>query len=124
MVGEQAPAGWYDDPENPGKQRYWDGQAWAPLNPPPPPAAAAPPEPLPPAPGTNGFAVASLVLGVLWLWWLGSILAIVFGHIAKSQLAQPDNAQTGSGLATAGLVLGYIGLAGVVLLIVLVAASA
>ena len=68
--------------------------------------------------------MASLVLGILWLWWLGSILAIVFGHIAKSQLAQPDNEQTGSGMATAGLVLGYIGLAGVVLLIVLVATAA
>jgi len=22
------PAGWYDDPEQPGQQRYWDGTAW------------------------------------------------------------------------------------------------
>ena len=22
------PAGWYTDPESPGQQRYWDGQAW------------------------------------------------------------------------------------------------
>ena len=27
----EAPAGWYDDPQRPGKQRYWTGAAWAPL---------------------------------------------------------------------------------------------
>lgn len=42
------PAGWYDDPQNPGQQRYWDGTAWteqrqpaASASPPPPPAAPA-----------------------------------------------------------------------------------
>lgn len=24
----EAPAGWYDDPQAPGQQRYWDGSAW------------------------------------------------------------------------------------------------
>lgn len=24
----QAPAGWYPDPQAPGQQRYWDGNAW------------------------------------------------------------------------------------------------
>lgn len=24
----QAPAGWYNDPEHPGQQRYWDGMQW------------------------------------------------------------------------------------------------
>lgn len=23
------PPGWYDDPNNPGEQAYWDGQEWA-----------------------------------------------------------------------------------------------
>ena len=23
------PPGWYDDPNNPGQQAYWDGQEWA-----------------------------------------------------------------------------------------------
>jgi len=30
-VSEQGggpPAGWYEDPENPGQDRWWDGQAW------------------------------------------------------------------------------------------------
>lgn len=25
---EPTPAGWYPDPESPGQQRYWDGNAW------------------------------------------------------------------------------------------------
>lgn len=75
-------------------------------------------------PTTNGFAVASLVLGILWIWWLGSILAVIFGHVAKSQMARPDNNEQGSGLATAGLVLGYIGVGALVLVIALAAAAA
>jgi hypothetical protein len=27
---QAAPAGWYDDPQNPGQQRWWDGSAWGP----------------------------------------------------------------------------------------------
>lgn len=58
---------------------------------------------------TNGLAVASLVVGLFWMWWIGSALAIVFGHVALNQIAR--NGQSGRGLAIAGLVLGYIGLA-------------
>ncbi len=29
-----APPGWYPDPESPGRQRYWYGNAWAPVSPP------------------------------------------------------------------------------------------
>jgi hypothetical protein len=49
------------------------------------------------------------VLGILWLYWVGSILAVVFGHIALSQ--NRHTGQGGRGLAIAGLVLGYVGLA-------------
>jgi hypothetical protein len=58
---------------------------------------------------TNGLAIASLVVGLFWMWWIGSVLAVVFGHIALGQIAR--NGQSGRGLAIAGLVLGYIGLA-------------
>ncbi|MDR0594461.1 MAG: DUF4190 domain-containing protein [Bifidobacteriaceae bacterium] len=52
--------------------------------------------------GTNGLAVAALVLGVIG----GSVLAIVFGHIARSQIRRTG--QDGAGMALAGLILGYI----------------
>src|SRR5688572_27735123 len=39
-----------------------------------------------PAGGTNGFAVASLVCSLLFfLWFIPSILAVIFGHVARRQ---------------------------------------
>lgn len=76
---------------------------------------ATPSQPYGPAPGappsrqkTNGLAVASLILGILWVWWVGSVLAVIFGHVALSQIKKTGAA--GRGLAVAGLVLGYIGI--------------
>ena len=125
MSQSSPPAGWYDDPENHGQQRYWDGASWAaPTTAPPPPATATGAvNPLQTS-GTNGLAIASLVLGILWLWWIGSILAVIFGHVAKSQLAQPGNDQQGDGLATAGLILGYIGVGTLALFMLLVVVAA
>jgi hypothetical protein len=60
---------------------------------------------------TNGYAIASLVLGIVWLWWLGSVLALVFGHTARNQINASDGRQSGEGLAIAGIVLGWIGIA-------------
>jgi hypothetical protein len=34
---------------------------------------------LPRADQTNGLAIASMVLGIVWVYWLGSVLALVFG---------------------------------------------
>jgi hypothetical protein len=33
--------------------------------------------------GYNGLAIASMVLGILWLYWIGSILALIFGLVAR-----------------------------------------
>jgi len=30
MTAEPRPAGWYDDPDDPSAQRYWDGKDWTP----------------------------------------------------------------------------------------------
>ena len=56
---------------------------------------------------TNGLAIASMVLGILWIYWIGSILALVFGYVAKKQIS--ERGEAGSGMATAGIVLGWIG---------------
>lgn len=62
------------------------------------------------AAGTNGLAVASLVLSLLWLFWIGSLLAVIFGFIAMSQINKSGGRQGGRGLAIAGTILGGIGL--------------
>ncbi|TFV54438.1 DUF4190 domain-containing protein [Geodermatophilus sp. DF01-2] len=61
----------------------------------------------PPPQRTNGLAIASMVLGILWLYWIGSILALVFGYVAKKQIR--ERGETGGGMATAGIVLGWVG---------------
>ena len=71
---------------------------------------------------TSGRAIASMVLGILWIYWLGSILAIIFGHIAISQ-AGKDPTLRGKGMAIAGIVLGYVGI-GILVLAIIVAATA
>jgi hypothetical protein len=78
---------------------------------PPPPSGqpAPPPAVAPVAAKTNGFAIASMVLGIVWVYWIGSILALVFGYMAKSQIEQSGGMEQGGGMATAGIVLGWIG---------------
>ena len=62
------------------------------------------------------MAVASLVLGILWLYWIGSILALIFGYLARQQIR--ERGEGGDGLAVAGIVLGWIGVAVVVVIFV------
>jgi Domain of unknown function (DUF4190)/Domain of unknown function (DUF1707) len=76
--------------------------------PPPPPAIVRPMFVRQRAP-TNGLAIASLIVGALWMWWIGSVLAVVFGHVALNQIARTG--QSGRGMAIAGLILGYLGVA-------------
>jgi hypothetical protein len=72
---------------------------------------------------TNGLAIASLVLGIVWIYWIGSILALVFGYVALRQIRQSNGWQQGSGMAIAGIVLGWIGV-GFLALVVLLAGIA
>ena len=105
--------------------------------PPPSPYPSAPPEPggyPPPAPGywpapqapgfvpvssTNGLAIASLVLGILWLFWLGSLVGLILGLVALKQIKNRN--QGGRGIAIAGVVLGIVGL--VLFVVVLIAGA-
>jgi Domain of unknown function (DUF4190) len=65
-------------------------------------------------PRTNGMAIASLVLGILFLYGVGSILALILGYTAKGQIDRSEGAERGRGLAIGGIVLGWIGIAGAV----------
>ncbi len=58
-----------------------------------------------------------MILGIIWIYWIGSILAVIFGHIALNQIKKTG--QTGRGMAIAGLILGYIGVAIMVVIIVI-----
>jgi mannose/fructose/N-acetylgalactosamine-specific phosphotransferase system component IIC len=62
---------------------------------------------------TSGYAVASLVLGIAGLFifpLIPSILAVIFGSKARDEI-RATPAIGGDGLATAGLVLGWVGIA-------------
>lgn len=75
-------------------------------------------------PKTNTLALVSLICGVLG-WFMApviaSIVAIVTGHMARSQIRQSGGREEGDGLAIGGLVLGYaslvLGLIGIVFVI-------
>ena len=65
---------------------------------------------MPPARRVSGLAVASLVLGLVGFLFCGitSILAVIFGGIALSQIKNRPDELTGRGLAIAGLILGVV----------------
>jgi hypothetical protein len=59
---------------------------------------------------TSTLAVISLVAGILgWtlLPFLGSLGAIITGHMARSEIRRSAGTVDGNGLAIAGLVLGW-----------------
>jgi hypothetical protein len=89
-----------------------------PSNAPEPPAASA--SDRAPTSRPNGFAIAALVLGILG----GSILALLFGYLGKSQIDRSGGAQGGRGMAVTGIVLGWIGIAiGIAVVVVVLVAS-
>ncbi|HUZ53202.1 MAG TPA: DUF4190 domain-containing protein [Streptosporangiaceae bacterium] len=74
------------------------------------------------------MAIAAMICGIVQFfgfWLLGTIPAVVLGHIARRQIRQTG--EQGAGMALAGLILGYVGLAlsaiAVILLVVLVATA-
>ncbi|WP_374603727.1 DUF4190 domain-containing protein [Arenimonas sp.] len=63
---------------------------------------------------TSALAITSLVCGLLgwtFLPLLGSLVAIITGHMARSEIRQSNGQLEGDGLAIAGLVLGWITIA-------------
>jgi hypothetical protein len=97
------------------------------------------PPPPPPAPGqpggygyqstpkTNGLAIASLAcsIGGFLVCGIGFILGVVFGYMAKNQIDQSGGTQQGRGMAIAGIIVGWIGIAiAVVALVVVIVIAA
>src|ERR1039457_1348113 len=81
--GSYPAPGPYPSPQDPG---YWPQQG----------GYAAPQT-------TSGLAIASLVLGLMWLFWLGLVLALVFGLISLSQIKRTNPKSRGLAIAGVGL---------------------
>lgn len=69
----------------------------------------------------SGLAIASLLMAVLWFAGIGAVLALVFGYRARKEIRDSAGRKTGSGLATAGIVVGWIGIAILVAGVILIA---
>ncbi|MBO9627226.1 MAG: DUF4190 domain-containing protein [Microbacterium sp.] len=62
---------------------------------------------------TNGLAIATLILGICGF----ALIPVIMGHIALKQIRERGDG--GYGLAIAGLILGYIALAGYIILAII-----
>jgi flagellar basal body-associated protein FliL len=59
-------------------------------------------------------AIVSLVCGILIFFPLG----IIFGHVARSEIKHSNGSITGSGMALAGLILGYLPLVAIMFFLI------
>lgn len=87
------------------------------------PATAYPSGGYAPTRPTNTMAVVSLIASITGLTLIpvvGSIVGVITGHIARRQIA--ETGEEGSGFATAGLVVGYVGIALLVIAVLAVIA--
>ena len=65
---------------------------------------------------TDGLSIAALVLGILaiiscYVWALFGIPAVICGHMSLKKIKSSPTPMQGKGMAIAGLVTGYIGIA-------------
>lgn len=75
---------------------------------------------------TCGFAIASLILGILSMFLACTCIGIVpgiagavCGHIGRSRIRKSEGLLTGSGVCIAGLILSYVGLLANIVMIAL-----
>jgi hypothetical protein len=87
------------------------GSFGPPTYPPHPNPTSGPPHEWPYGPDagstTNGLAIASLVLSIVTVVGIGSILGIIFGFVARGQIARSRGRQKGAGLALSGIIIGF-----------------
>ena len=66
---------------------------------------------------SSGFAIASMVCGIFWMYGIGSLAALILGYWSLREIRRDPAHVEGRGLAIAGIVLGWVGVAGLVLMI-------
>jgi hypothetical protein len=71
-------------------------------------------------PKTSGMAIAALVCGILGF----SVVAITLGFIARSQISSSGGREKGEGMATTGIVLGFLWIGISVLIFIAIFAAA
>jgi type IV pilus assembly protein PilA len=82
------------------------------------PQAAFPTEPE----KTSGKALGSLITGIFGLLLFpAAIVAIILGHISRSEIRQSNGRLQGDGMALGGLILGYMGIAFIPLILIVAA---
>lgn len=86
-----------------------------------PATAGALPVPAPGPTKTSPKAVISLILGLFIFFFPFSLVAVILGHLSLSEIRKSAGRLTGDSLAIAGLILGYIGIAGVPIILILAA---
>jgi hypothetical protein len=67
-----------------------------------------------PSPPTPGQAIASLILsiaGILFCPYIFSVLGLIFGYQARGNIQRSGGALQGEGLALAGIIVSWAGLA-------------
>ncbi len=77
------------------------------------------PQPVPP---TSGLAIASLVCGVLGLfacYIFSAIPAVICGHMALKKIRLSQGQMGGAGVALAGVITGYVGIAATVVVLLI-----
>lgn len=72
---------------------------------------------------TNGLAIASLFLGIIWLFGLGSFVAIALGYLGLKQIEASAGREGGRAIAIAGIVIGVVGLASMGILVAFLISS-
>lgn len=121
------PPDWYTDPEDPSKQRWWDGSKWTNADRPTPPGATSGPTPPPPPPGYVPFdpqgsggsrfagksaraswALAASIVGLLCCGPL-SIVGLVIGRQEVSNIDAGRSDPSKRGMAQAAFIVGVIG---------------
>lgn len=81
-----------------------------------------------PAGKTNTLAIVSLVASIagVVIWGIGFIVGVICGHISLGQIKKTG--EQGRGMAVAGLIIGYIGIAlsiiGIIIVIAIFASLA
>jgi hypothetical protein len=71
----------------------------------------APPVPPAEAPQTSGKAIVSLVFGILAFFplpFIGTIVALITGYSARSEIKGSDRIMKGDGMALTGIILGWV----------------